>query len=285
MDDLSPEQVLALVDLDRLPVALVLAVVGWLALAAATRLLDDLGERFTDRRLYLKRVKALLRFFVYLVAAVLVPVLLLRDTGREALLPLVGAFTFGLGFALKDLASSLVSGVLLLVDEPFQVGDRIAFAGYYGEVTEIGLRSVRLVTLDDNLVTIPNGKFLTDEVASANAGALDCMVVVPFYLPPAEDFDRARRIVQEVAATSRYVFLDKPIATTLEQTFLGERFVLIVSVKAYVFDARFEKAFSADLTARTVRAFRAAGIRGVDQAYRDLDVARGGGVEREGSMG
>ncbi len=41
---------------------------------------------------------------------------------------------------------------------------------------------MRLVTLDDNLVTIPNSKFLTDVVSSGNSGALDMMVVVSFHL-------------------------------------------------------------------------------------------------------
>jgi small-conductance mechanosensitive channel len=152
------------------------------------------------------------------------------------------------------------------------VGDRISFGGFYGEVMKMGIRSVKLVTLDDNLVTIPNNNFLNDEVASANAGALDAMVVIPFYLSAAEDFRKARRIVAEAATTSRYVYLNKPVVTLLRDDFLGERFVTIVSVKAYVFDVRFEKAFITDVTERVKLAFRELGIRTPDQGYRDLDL-------------
>ncbi len=268
----APDDLVHLVDVDRIPLALALLVVSVVALRLSVRVLDDLGERFTERRLYLKKVKALLRFAVYLGLGVAVPLVLLHAEGRSTLLPLLATLSVGIGFAFKDLLSSLMAGVLLLVDEPFQVGDRISFAGYYGEVTEIGLRSVRLVTLDDNLVTIPNSKFLTDAVASANAGALDCMVVVPFYVAPGEDFDLVRRVVAEAAATSRFVFLDKPIVTTLADQFLGERFVTVVQVKAYVFDARFEKAFSTDVTERAKRAFRELGVRTPDLAYRDLEL-------------
>ena len=88
----------------------------------------------------------------------------------EVALAIGGTAAVSLGFALKDLLSSIVAGLIILVDRPFQVGDRVTFDGWYGEITHIGLRSVRLLTLDDTQVTIPNNKFLTDLVASGNAG-------------------------------------------------------------------------------------------------------------------
>ena len=162
--ELSLEQIVSLVDVDRLPLALLILGSGWLGLAVTVRLLDDLGERFTDRRLAFKKTKALLRFFVYLALTIVVPLSALRETGWEALLPLAGAFTFG-RFALKDLVGSLVSGVLLwstsrsgrrshLLWQLLRRGDRDRPA-----VCALGHP-------DDNLVTIPNGQFLTDSVAS-----------------------------------------------------------------------------------------------------------------------
>ena len=109
-------------------------------------------------------------------------------------------------------------------------------------------------------------------VASANAGALDCMVVIPFYVGAAEDFQRARKLVAEATATSRYVFLNKPVVTLVQDEFLGERFVTVIRVKAYVFDARYEKAFATDVTERVKIAFKRHGIRTPDQQYRDLDL-------------
>ena len=52
-------------------------------------------------------------------------------------------------------------------------------------------------------------------------------------------------------------------------------FVTIISVKAYVFDARFEKAFETDMTVRAKRALAEAGIVTPDRAYRDLDLLGG----------
>ena len=55
-----------------------------------------------------------------------------------------GALAFALGFAAKDLVASLVAGFMIMADRPFQVGDRVNFGGAYGDVTAIGLRSVRI---------------------------------------------------------------------------------------------------------------------------------------------
>lgn len=274
MENSDLQQFVQFIALDRVPFAILVLVVGWVSLRVSGRVLDDLGERFTDRRLFFKKAKALTRFVLYLIIAATVASSVLH-LESQALFAVAGTISVAVGFAFKDLLGSLIAGVILLMDEPFQVGDRIAFGGYYGEVQEIGLRSVRLVTLDDNLVTIPNNKFLTDSVASANAGALDCMVVVPFYIAAAEDFVAAKRIVAEATITSRYVYLNKPVATLVSDEFLGERFVTIVRVKAYVFDARYEKAFATDVTERVKAAFRRAGIRTPDQQYRDLDMNQG----------
>lgn len=267
-------EVLRFIHLERVPFALVVLFVGLMVLRFTTRFLDQMGERFTDRRLLLKKAAALTRFLIYLVLLVIIAssVLALES---EALLAVAGSIGVAVGFAFKDLLASVIAGVILLMDQPFQVGDRVAFGGYYGEITEIGLRSVRLVTLDDNLVTIPNALFLSQAVASANAGALDAMVVVPIYIAAAEDFERGQEIVREAALTSAYVYVEKPVVTLVSDEFLGERFVTVIRLKAYVFDARYEKAFGSDITRRVKAAFREAGIRSPDLAYRDLEVHDG----------
>jgi small-conductance mechanosensitive channel len=269
MDD--TQQLLQFINLQRVPVAIAILVIGLVLNRLALGFLDDLGERFGNQRLLFKKISALLRFSVYVILfGITVSSVVVLES--EALIAVAGTIGVAVGFAFNDLLASLMAGVILLMDEPFQVGDRVAFGGYYGEISEIGLRSVRMVTLDDNLVTIPNNKFLNEASASANAGALDCMVVIPFYLGAAEDFVAARRVIEEATATSRYVFLDKPMSTLVSDEFMGERFVTVVRVKAYVFDARYEKAFASDVTERVKLAFRMAGIRTPDQQYRDLDM-------------
>jgi small-conductance mechanosensitive channel len=265
---------LQFIDIDGIPAAVAILVVGLVLLRIVTRTLDRLGERLAERRLLLKQVSALVRFAAWflLLLGTASSVLVLRS---EALLAIAGSLGVAFGFAFKDLLASLMAGVILLFDRPFQVGDRVSYGGYYGEVKVIGLRSVRLVTLDDNLVTVPNSNFLSHAVASANAGALDCMVVVPVYVAAAEDFTRARDLVEEAAFTSPWVYLEKPVVTLISDEFLGERFVTVIRLKAYVIDARFEKTFASDVTQRVKSAFREAGIRTPDAQYRDLELNQG----------
>lgn len=245
---------------DKLLLALAIIVGAIVVSRLLTRLLDQLGEGVARRRLTMKKVASFVRFFIFIAASALV-VTNVFTLSNDALLALGGTLAVTAGFALKDTAASLISGILILIDQPFQVGDRIAFGGYYGEVQEIGLRSVRIVTLDDNLVSIPTNKFLTDSVASANAGALDMMVVVDFHIAVDADFDLAKRLAREAAVTSAYVYLNKPVTVLVSETTLDGALATQIRLKAYVVDARFEKRFTSDVVEKTKRAMRAAGIR------------------------
>lgn len=68
----------------------------------------------------------------------------------------LGIMGFAVGFALQDIAQNFVSGVLLLVQRPFAVGDFIQVESFQGHVQEINLRATRVTTLDGEDVLIPN---------------------------------------------------------------------------------------------------------------------------------
>ncbi|RDV39000.1 mechanosensitive ion channel family protein [Bradymonadaceae bacterium TMQ3] len=223
--------------------------------------LESLGEGQARRRLFFKKVQSFARLGIFAAAAYLVVATFLDfEEDRAALLGLGGTLAVAVGFALKDTASSLMAGILILVDQPFQVGDRVAFGDTYGEVVEIGLRSVRIVTLDDNQVSIPNNKFLTEAVSSSNAGALDMMVEIDFYIAQSADFELAKQIVYEATITSRYVFLSKPVVVQVYDEITPLAFATHVKSKAYVIDTRYEKALLCDVMERVKRAFRLHGI-------------------------
>ena len=81
----------------------------------------------------------------------------------SALVAGLGLTGFALGFALKDTISNLLSGVLILLYRPFEVGNRIQISGYEGIVISIDLRYTKLDS-EDNKVLIPNSKLFTDPV-------------------------------------------------------------------------------------------------------------------------
>jgi small-conductance mechanosensitive channel len=90
-------------------------------------------------------------------------------------------------------------------------------------VKSIGLRSTRIVTPDDNLVSVPNAQVVDQHVANANSGELNCQVVTDLYLPNWPDENLVKRIAFDAAASSKYVYLNKPIVVLVADEF-KERF-------------------------------------------------------------
>lgn len=256
-------QLVQFIKLDGLFSAAVILFAAWVLIRLLSRSLDTLGDRITERRLLLKQLSLIARFSIMLGAAVLAASSIFDFSG-QAIYGVAGLILLGFGYAFKDVLSSVTAGFILMFDRPFQVGDRIAFDGFYGEVQEIGIRKVQLVDLDDNVVSIPNSRFLSDVVSSANFGALHQMCVYSFYIGCNEDFEQAKRLVAEATVASRYVYLDLPVAVYFSEGVVpdgAERFALKLTVKAYVFDGRYESAFGSDVHERVKRAFRTAGIR------------------------
>ena len=255
MDQANPQSIFEFLRPSGILPALVVLAFTYFAALFISKVLGNLGERFADRRLVLQQLRAVIRLLLFIVGG-LIAASFLFSLSNEALLALGGTVAVAMGFAFKDLLASMVAGVIILVDRPFQVGDRITFGEHYGEVVEIGLRTVRLVTLDDNLVTIPNNKFLTDAVASGNAGALDMLVQIDFYIGADQDLSLAKRLVGEALVASRYAYLEKPWTVVVSPATLGDAVGLQLRAKVYVLDVKYEKALETDVTEQVHAAFK-----------------------------
>lgn len=208
--------------------------------------LDKLAERSAARRLLFKRIAPIAKILLWIFAIYIIIVYIFEVTGA-ALISAGAAAGVALAFAGQDVLKNIFGGLIIIADQPFQVGDKITIGGTYGEVTSIGLRSTRIVTSDDNLVSVPNSQVVESQVSNANAGELHCQVVVDLYLPGWTDATKAKSIAYSAAATSKYVYLDKPIVVVVLDDF-KEMSLLRVSVKAYVFDCLNELAFKSEVT-------------------------------------
>jgi len=83
---------------------------------------------------------------------------------------LVAAVSLALAFGLKDYVSSVIAGVMTIVENTYQPGDWIEIDGAYGEVTAIGARAVHIVTAEDTEVIIPHAKLWSAKVSNASGG-------------------------------------------------------------------------------------------------------------------
>lgn len=248
------------IDFVGLFLALGLVGLAYLSNRIVGGLLDRFAERVPRYRLPAKRLQSFVRLGLFLTAVVAVVLLLSRDN-QPLLYGLGGTLLVAAGLGLKGTVSSLFAGVVLLVDQPFQVGDQVQYKDVYGEVLAIGLRSVRIWTREDEEVTIPNHRFLEDAVASASAGSLDMMVEMEFHVAAAEDHELARDLVYEACTASRFTHLDRRVEVFLREEDRGVGLSTIVTCRAYVFDARNDGSYKTDLTERVRRAFREHGLQ------------------------
>jgi small-conductance mechanosensitive channel len=76
----------------------------------------------------------------------------------------LGILGFTVGFALQDVSKNFIAGMLILVQQPFQLGDTIEVAGFTGTILEINLRDTEMRTSDGLRVRIPNGDVFTSPI-------------------------------------------------------------------------------------------------------------------------
>ncbi|PMM09029.1 potassium transporter KefA [Vibrio splendidus] len=227
----------------------------WLLLKFINSMVTSFGSQFVQYRMLLQKLQSFMQFFIYVSTGLIVFMMSFRI--NDQILALIGGtLAVSVGFALKDLAASFIAGITVMIDRPFQVGDRVTFEGNYGDIITIGLRSVRMRTLNDDIITIPNNKFLNEVTTSGNYGALDMQVVIPFYVGMNEDITLARDLIQEAASSSRYIHLPKPVTVLVKQTITDNYLAIQLTCKAYVVDTAYEKLFETDITLRVMKEFR-----------------------------
>jgi small-conductance mechanosensitive channel len=79
---------------------------------------------------------------------------------------ILGAVSFGIGFGLRNIADNFVSGLIILLERPIKVGDRIALGELSGDVTAIRARSTSVRTNDNILIIVPNSEFIAQQVVN-----------------------------------------------------------------------------------------------------------------------
>lgn len=236
------------------------------ATAAVTRLARWLArraaERFGRHRLPIERADRLVRLAVWMLAAYLAVFGILQpEEGLLAglLVGLLAGSVVALALGAHDLVRDLLAGLALTVERPFQEGDKIRAEGHYGEVLSVGPRATRIRTPADSQVSLPNASVVHAAVTNASSGELDCQVETELWVSARGDVARARRIAYEAAATSRHVFLGKPLEVHAEAAFRCGP-VVRLTVRAYALDHRDELRLRTEVTEQANRALAEEGL-------------------------
>ena len=186
-------------------------------------------------------------------------ILSIFSPSRDTLLAVLASVGIALGLGAQDLVKNIIGGLVILVDRPYQLGDRVKIGDAYGEIDHIGLRSTKLTTPDDTRVTIPNSDILSGKAWNANSGVPDCQVVTDLFLPIETNPVTAEEIGYEAAFSSPFILLAKPVVVLVQDGFDKSPF-LRLRIKAYVYDHRFEPRLQSDITRRAKAEFLRRGL-------------------------
>jgi small conductance mechanosensitive channel len=235
----------------------ILIVAGALLLSAVgQRALSWLANKLSGKyRLYTLASVPLLRLLIIVVSLILVVPQIIEPTVAN-MVALLGAMGLVLGFGLKDYVSSLIAGIVALYEMPYRPGDWVEVNGAYGEVRQIGIRAVEIVTPEDTTVVVPHLKLWDQLIFNANDGGPNLQCVADFYLKPRHDAVRAKQTLQDVALSSPFLQLEKPVAVMVLEKPWGTHYRL----KAYPIDLRQQFHFITDLTLRGKAALTRLGI-------------------------
>ena len=112
---------------------------------------------------------------------------------------LVGAIGVGLGFGLQNITSNFFSGLILLLERPIRIGDRVEIAGAVGEVREIAARATTLITDENVAVIVPNSQFISERVINWSRPNALTAYVLTFHVAQGSDPELVRRLLLAAA--------------------------------------------------------------------------------------
>ncbi len=122
------------------------------------------------------------------------------------LLASAGIAGIAVGFAAKDTIANLFGGISIFVDRPYKLGDYIILdSGERGEIVDIGIRSTRLKTRDDVLVTIPNSIMANTKIVNESAPIPRFRVRVEVGVAYGTDIDKVEEVLLKIAHENRLV--------------------------------------------------------------------------------
>jgi small-conductance mechanosensitive channel len=130
----------------------------------------------------------------------------------SAWLASAGILTITIGFAAKDTVANLFSGLFIMADAPYKIGDFIVLdTGERGRVIQIGLRSTRILTRDDIEVTIPNAIIANAKITNESGGPWEKeRIRATIGIAYGSDLNQAREVLAEAVAATEHINRDEP---------------------------------------------------------------------------
>ncbi|MDO7844863.1 mechanosensitive ion channel [Hymenobacter sp. M29] len=173
-----------------------------------------------------------------------------------------GALSVGIGLGLQSIVNNLVSGIILIFERPFHVGDFIEVAGKSGRVQDIGIRSSKLTSVTGSEIIVPNGDLLSNHVINWTRTNDHIRVDLVLKMTSATDdlqtnLAQARALIQEEIKTSPYTLHNLPPEILLS-SINGQVYEL--KVLFWITNIRQEQLTKSEILAGIYRRFTAEGL-------------------------
>ncbi|MGD8405199.1 MAG: mechanosensitive ion channel family protein [Anaerolineales bacterium] len=173
-----------------------------------------------------------------------------------ALLASLGIVGVTIGFAARDSLSNFISGIIIFIDRPFVLGDLVEIDDKYGRVSEITLRSTRVVTSDGRMLAVPNTEIINKTVASYT-NFPNLRLDIPVTIAVDEDIEKARRVLLDLVDDDPE-YLKEP-APRVVTTALND-YNTALELQAWLIDERQHVEKRAELREKVFYALNQAGI-------------------------
>jgi small-conductance mechanosensitive channel len=202
---------------------LVLIISLYLARLAGVLTDKTLKKRDTDPELTVLLVR-IIRWSVIALGIILA----LQQAGQDtsALLTGLGILGFTIGFALQDVSKNFVAGILLLLLQPFDLGDAIEVAGYSGTVKTVDLRATEILTFDGREVSIPNSEVFTNALVNFSRNT-ERRISLDINVGYNSDLEQVHRLAIDTI-TSLPGVLDSPAPQVVIHTFAASSIGLTI---------------------------------------------------------
>jgi small-conductance mechanosensitive channel len=205
------------------------------------RALAGLAARIAGRR-GTAQAQMITRRLVFYAVVGLTVAMTLDTVGVKlgVLLGAAGILTVAIGFAAQTSASNLISGVFLLGERPFSVGDSIEVGGTEGEVLAVDLLSVKLRTYNNLYVRVPNESLIKSQITNLSRNPIR-RIEVELRVAYSEDLDRLRALLFSLADKNPDI-LEEPVPLVwvdrLGESAIHIRFLVWAANRAGFFDVR-----------------------------------------------
>ncbi len=151
------------------------------------------------------------------------------------LLATAGIAGLAIGLAVKDSLNNILGGLQLVLDKTFKVGDKVQLeSGEMGVILDIGLRSTKLKTYDNEVIYIPNGYLANAKIKNFTHPDVSIRVNVNFGVVYGSDTEKVRQVVLEVVKKIENVIEQpEPVVQFLKMSDFSLDFVARAWVKSY----------------------------------------------------